>query len=287
MSFLPEKFRGEFGGKPGKEIAKEKELREVLSELEIEVKGEKIVFSPKEIEKLFKVLIEKRYTPETLSQIIPERFRKNVENLGIEPEKWKKMCIKNHNLLIRFPETLKKNIEGSSQRLGLSEEESLELALKDPFCLTVSPETLETNFNLLNRLFFKDEVKTREKIKTNISDLLYSPERFFSFYILNKVTGKERFSFSKNPAKLIEHYFLKKNQPTEAENWKRNFQKFEGYFKFKKNAIEKIPSPKTEVYQKIAEIIENYVEKKSEPLILKDLPEIIELIEKNIFPEPR
>lgn len=285
MSFLPEKFRGEFGGKPENKIEiRRKELREVFSELEIEVKGKKIVFSPKEIEKLFKVLIEKRYTPETLSQIIPERFRKNVENLGIEPEKWKKMCIKNHNLLIRFPETLKKNIEGSTQRLGLSEEESLELALKDPFCLTVSPETLETNFNLLNRLFFKDEVKTREKIKTDISDLLHSPERFFSFYILNKVTGKERFSFSKNPAKLIEHYFLKKNQPQEAKNWKRNFQKFEGYFKVKKRAIEKIPSPKTEVYQKIAEIIENYVEKKSEPLIPEDLQEnIIKLIEKRIF----
>ena len=98
------------------------------------------------------------YSPET----VRENVEKSSELFGVSKEEFIKAAITTPNLFCQKPETLNKNAETSCKLFGVSKEEFVKAAIKRPQLLYQKPETLNKNVETSSKLF---GIKKEEFIK--------------------------------------------------------------------------------------------------------------------------
>ncbi len=94
-----------------------------------------ITFSEQELRKAH-WLQGRRFSQETISRIVPERFRENILNLGIDPIRWKRIVLRQTLLLTERPETVLSNIVTTALAIGIPPMKYLKAAKRNPglFC---------------------------------------------------------------------------------------------------------------------------------------------------------
>jgi len=92
-----------------------------------------------------KVYRDLRYKQETLQDVIPERFRANCLQFGLDPATWLKICKEETQLYYQLPKTIYDNIAGMAKLLGIKRSALILAAIRHPQLFYQSPETINWN----------------------------------------------------------------------------------------------------------------------------------------------